>query len=53
MAKHKKDDNQNFLLQKSTKTFDLEQLFEHGTEVNKNNRFIQELAKRLVDKFFC
>lgn len=48
MIKNKK--NKFIFLDKTTKTFDLDRLFENGTEVNKNNKFIQELAKRLVDK---
>lgn len=50
MSKSKKDDFTFTFSKKTTKTFDLDRLFENGTEVNKNNHFIQELAKRLVNK---
>lgn len=50
MAKQKKYDNKISLSQKTNKTFELDQLFANGTEVNKNNHFIQELSKRLVNK---
>jgi len=36
---------------KKIKVFEYnDKLINHGTKVNKNNHFIQELAKRLVDK---